>query len=258
MFSEPPVRALMLSATAGAATLVGALVIFFAKTKNERRLSISLGFAAGIMLSVSFTDLFPTAQTLLSGALSDKQAVLYSVGFLILGLLTASGIDVFVPHEAYDPENGEMPHKNLFRVGIVSTAAIALHNFPEGVATFMAGYKDAALGVSIALAISLHNIPEGIAVAMPVYYATGSKKLALKYTMLSGLAEPLGALSAYLILRPFIDDFVLGGVFAAVAGIMIYIVVEELIPSSRQYGHDREALWSTFAGICLMPLTHAI
>lgn len=258
MFSDPSTRALILSTLAGLATLLGALTIFFAKTKNERLLSVSLGFAAGIMLSVSFTDLFPNAELLFAAGAGPKAAVLLSVAFLIVGLLIASAIDLFVPHEAFDPAQGEQPHQNLFRVGVVSTLAIALHNFPEGIATFMAGYKDAALGVSIALAISLHNIPEGIAVAMPVYYATGSKKKALKYTFLSGMAEPVGALAAYLILRPFIDDFVLGAVFAAVAGIMIYITIEELIPSSRQYGHDRAALWATFAGICVMPLTHAI
>lgn len=258
MFSDPSVRALILSSLAGMATLLGAVVIFFSKTKNERLLSVSLGFAAGIMLSVSFTDLFPNAETLFRASLEPQKAVLCAVGFLIVGLLVASCIDTFVPHDAYDARSGDLPHKDLFRVGIVSTAAIALHNFPEGVATFMAGYKDAALGVSIAIAISLHNIPEGIAVAMPVYYATNDKKKALKYTFLSGMAEPVGALAAYSVLRPFIGDFVLGAVFAAVAGIMIYITVEELIPSSRQYGHDREALWATFAGICLMPLTHAI
>lgn len=258
MFSDPSARALILSFLAGMATLAGAVVIFFSKTKNERLLSVSLGFAAGIMLSVSFTDLFPNAERLFEASTDPQSAVFLSVGFLIVGLSVASGIDTFVPHDAYDVRSGELPHKDLFRVGIVSTAAIALHNFPEGVATFMAGYKDAALGISIAIAISLHNIPEGIAVAMPVYYATGDKKKALKYTFLSGMAEPVGALAAYSLLRPFIGDFVLGAVFAAVAGIMIYITVEELIPSSRQYGHDREALWATLAGICLMPLTHAI
>ena len=122
----------------------------------------------------------------------------------------------------------------------------------------MAGYKDISLGVSITLAISLHNIPEGIAVAMPIYYATNNKRKAVFYTFLSGAAEPVGALAAFLVLRPFIDDFVLGAVFAAVAGIMIYITIEELIPSSRQYGHDKEALLATFTGICLMPLSHVI
>ncbi len=256
MFADPSCRALILSTLAGLATLLGAAVIFFTNGKNEKLLAVSLGFAAGIMLSVSFMDLFPNAEILLRHVAGERMSVVFSVLFLILGLMIAGLIDVFVPHDAYDAKTGEQPHQNLFRVGVVSTAAIGLHNFPEGIATFMAGYKDLSLGISIALAISLHNIPEGIAVAMPIYYATGSRKRAVKYTFLSGIAEPVGALATFLVLRPFINDFVLGAVFAAVAGIMVYITIEELIPSSRQYGYDHSALVATFAGICLMPLTH--
>ncbi len=258
MLSDPSVRALFFSSLAGLSTVLGAVVIFCSKTENKRLLSVSLGFAAGIMLGVSFTDLLPNAEILFAAGVGAGKASVLSVVFLIVGLLTASGIDLLVPHDSFDSEHGEKPHRDLFRVGIVSTLAIALHNFPEGIATFMAGYKDATLGASIALAISLHNIPEGVAVAMPVYFATGSRKKALFYTLLSGIAEPVGALAAYCLLRPFIGDFLLGAVFSAVAGIMIYITMEELLPSSRQYGHDREALWASFAGICLMPLTHAL
>lgn len=258
MFQDPSLRALILSTLAGLSTLLGAIVLFFAKKENKKLLSVSLGFAAGIMLSVSFTDLFPEAEKLFKTSLSDRGAILCSVAFLIFGLMIASLIDIFVPHEDYNKRTGEQPHKNLFRVGFVSMAAIGLHNFPEGVATFMAGYKDVSLGISIALAISLHNIPEGIAVAMPIYYATNSKRKALKYTFLSGIAEPVGALMTYLVLRPFINDFILAAVFSTIAGLMIYIAIEEMIPSSRQYGHDREALVATFAGICLMPLTHVV
>ena len=133
---------------------------------------------------------------------------------------------------------------------------MALHNFPEGVATFLAGYEDLTLGVSITLAIALHNIPEGISVAMPVWYATGSRRRAFRCTLLSGLTEPVGAVLAFALLRPFLNGLLLGVLFGVVAGIMVYIAVEELIPSSRQYGHDRPALWATLCGICVMPLTH--
>ncbi len=258
LLAQPALRALLLSLIAGLSTLLGAAVIIFSNGRNERMLSMALGFAGGIMLSVSFADLYPNAEMLFKSTCSDRLAVAFAVLFLIAGVLIASVIDKFVPHEAYDPLTGEKPHKNLFRVGVVSTIAIGLHNFPEGIATFMAGYKDISLGISIALAISLHNIPEGIAVAMPIYYATNSKKTAVFYTFLSGIAEPVGALCAFLILRPFINDFALGAVFAGVAGIMLYITIEELIPSSRQYGHDKAALCATFCGICLMPLSHII
>ena len=177
---------------------------------------------------------------------------------MIIGLIIAAIIDVFVPHEEFDDDINDKPHKNLYRVGFVSMLAMMLHNFPEGIATFMAGYTDPTLGVSIGLAIAFHNIPEGISVAMPIYFATGDKVTALKYTFISGIAEPIGAILAFAVLKPFISEVVLGAIFAVVAGIMIYISFEELIPTSRQYGHRRTALWSSFVGICIMPLTAAI
>ena len=258
MLEHPAVRALLLSFAAGLSTLLGALVVFFTKTKSQKLLAISLGFAAGVMLSVSFTDLYPNARDLLDQALGVRPGTLAAVASLAGGVLLAMALDHFVPHEGFDSITGEAPHKDLFRVGFVSTLAIGLHNFPEGVATFMAGYEDAALGVSIAIAIAMHNIPEGISVAMPIWYATGSRRRAFQYTLLSGMAEPVGALLAFLVLRPFINGLVLGVLFGLVAGIMAYITVEELIPSSRQYGHDRAALWATLAGICVMPLTHLL
>lgn len=258
MLEPNALRALLLSFGAGMATLLGAIIVFVTNTKNEKILTMSLGFGAGVMICVSFTDLFPNAQIRLAQFGGQRYGVLLSVLFLLAGVLLAASLDRFVPHQSYDETTGDKPHQNLFRVGFVSTLAIGLHNFPEGIATFMAGYNDMGLGLSIALAIAMHNIPEGISVAMPIYFATGSKSKAFKYTFLSGIAEPVGALLAFLVLRPFINDLVLGGIFALVAGIMLYIAIEELIPSSRQYGHDRHALISTFAGICIMPLSHII
>lgn len=255
MLENPAVRALALSLFAGLSTLLGALIVFIRNHKSETVVTASLGFAAGVMISVSFTDLFPIAQEHMQTVFGEKGGIFFSVCFLATGIFLAGCLDKFVPHQEYDPQTGEKPHQNLFRVGVVSMLAIGLHNFPEGIATFAAGYNDSHLGISVALAITLHNIPEGISVAMPIYFATGSRQKALKFTFLSGIAEPVGALLAFLILRPFISDFMLGLLFALVAGIMIYISVEELIPSSRQYGHDRQALIATFLGICLMPLT---
>ena len=256
MFEENVIRALVLSLLAGLSTLLGAMIIFFYKGKSNKLISASLGFAAGVMLSVSFSDLYPHAQNLLTGYAGKTAGVLLSIGFLILGICLALFIDRFVPHEKYDEKTGDRPHADLFRLGFISMIAIGLHNFPEGIATFIAAYKDSSLGITVAIAIALHNIPEGLAVAMPIYYATGKKGKALKYCALSGFAEPAGALASFLILRPFINDVLLGAIFAFVAGIMIYISIEELIPSSRQYGHDRLAVFSTIAGICTMLLTH--
>jgi len=190
--------------------------------------------------------------------MGERRAIFFMVLYMIIGLIIAAIIDVFVPHEEFDDDINDKPHKNLYRVGFVSMLAMMLHNFPEGIATFMAGYTDPTLGVSIGLAIAFHNIPEGISVAMPIYFATGDKVTALKYTFISGIAEPIGAILAFAVLKPFISEVVLGAIFAVVAGIMIYISFEELIPTSRQYGHRRTALWSSFVGICIMPLTAAI
>ncbi|NLP26062.1 MAG: zinc transporter ZupT [Clostridiales bacterium] len=251
-------HALILSTAAGLSTLLGAVLVFFNKGKSKKILCISLGFAAGVMISVSFTDLFPNALSLLSSQLGNRWGNVLSVITLAIGIFSASLLDMFVPHQEYDDETGEKSHNDIFKVGFVSTLAIALHNFPEGIATFMAAYKDVELGIAIAFAIALHNIPEGVSVAMPIYYATGSKSKALKYTFISGITEPIGAILAFLILKPFINDAVLGGIFAFVAGIMIYISIEELLPSSRQYGYNNHALIATFVGICIMPLTHVI
>lgn len=250
--------ALLLSLGAGLSTLLGALIIFVSRGKNERLVTASLGFAAGVMLAVSFADLFPQGQQLLISWGGQGKGALAAVAAFSGGLLLAVGLDLLVPHQALDPATGDKPHANLYRVGFISTLAIGLHNFPEGIATFMAGYEDMTMGLPVALAIALHNIPEGISVAMPIYYGTGSRRLAVKYCFLSGIAEPVGALLAFLVLRPFIDGFMLGVVFALISGIMVYIAIEELLPSSRQYGHDRLALWATLAGVIVMLLTHAI
>lgn len=257
MFEEQALIALLLSFIAGASTIIGALIIFFTGSRrSEKILSASLGFAAGVMLSVSFLDLWTESQASLQTHVGDRWGIFLAVVFLLLGILIALGIDRFVPHENPEPGEEDKPHQNLYRVGFVSMLGIMIHNFPEGIATFAAGYDDLSMGISIAIAISMHNIPEGIAVALPLFYATGKVRKAFKYTFLSGMAEPLGALVAFLILKPFINPFNLGAIFALVAGIMIYIAIEELIPSSRQYGHPRLALFATLAGIVIMPLSH--
>ena len=251
------IRALILSFLAGMSTLLGAFIIFITNKKSEKLVTISLGFAGGVMISVSFTDLMPNANILLAAYAGEKMGVVLGVVFLLVGVLLAALLDKFVPHED-EPHGDGKQHENLFRVGFVSTLAIGLHNFPEGIATFMAGYENMTLGISIALAIAMHNIPEGISVAMPIYFATGSKMRAFKYTFLSGIAEPIGATLAFLILKPYINDLTLGMIFGIISGVMLYIAIEELLPSSRQYGYTKEALIATFAGIILMPLTHVI
>lgn len=257
ILDESSLRALTLSFIAGMSTLLGALIVFATKKKSEKLISVSLGFAGGVMISVSFTDLLPHASKLLCNHFGEKLGIILQVIFLLLGVVMAASLDKFLPHVT-EEEGEDYKHHNLFRIGFISTLAIGLHNFPEGIATFMAGYDNLSLGLSVTLAIAMHNIPEGISVAMPIYFSTGSAGKAFKYTFLSGIAEPIGALLAFLILKPYINNFSLGGIFALISGIMLYIAIEELIPSSREYGYIKTALVSTFVGIVLMPLTHII
>lgn len=257
MWTEGVGRALLMSTGAGLATLLGAVIIFIIKEKNERLISASLGLAAGVMICVSFHDLWPHSETYLIAARGEGAGLVWAVVFLTAGVLLAALLDRLVPHEAEDNALGG-EHYDLFRLGVVSMLAIALHNLPEGMATFMANYEGQDIGVTVALAIAIHNVPEGIAVAMPIYFATHSKAKTLVYTLLAGIAEPIGALLAFSLLRLFLNDFTMGIVFAVAAGIMLYIAIEELLPSSRQYGYKRAALIGTFVGITVMPLVHLI
>lgn len=248
--------ALILSFLAGISTVLGACIVFISKQNNKRMIAFSLGFSGGVMVCVSFTDLFPFAETTLVKHYGSIYGVILSIVYMLSGVIFAALIDNFIPHESHVGLSGGCSNGKLFRVGLVSMIAITLHNFPEGIATFMSGYQNTALGISISLAIAMHNIPEGIAVAMPIYYSTGNRSKALRYTLYSGLSEPVGALLAFLILKPFISEVLLGLIFAFVMGIMLYICFEELIPSSREYGYIKLSLCSIFLGICIMPITH--
>ena len=210
------------------------------------------------MICISFIDLFPFAESTLIKYYGDFYGTIFTMMYMILGVIFAMLIDKLIPNEEVIIHSDNSNNANLFRVGIVSMIAITLHNFPEGIATFMSGYQNIALGVSISFAIAMHNIPEGIAVAMPIYYSTGSRMKAFRYTMYSGLSEPVGAILAYLILKPFINEFLLGLIFAFVMGIMLYISFEELIPSSRDYGYKNLSICSIFLGICIMPISHIL
>jgi len=249
------VHALLLAFLAGMSTLLGAAVILFFR-KSVRLITISLGFAAGIMIAVSLIELFPLSVESLVPVYGKAIGTVFAVVFLLAGMLLSIWLDRILPEPKLSVDEVKTGDENrLFRTGIYSMLALGLHNLPEGMATFIAGYEDTALGVTIALAIAFHNIPEGIAVAMPVWYSTGKRGKAFWYTFISGAAEPIGALIACLLLRPFLTDAVMGALFALVAGIMVYIAVEELLPSSKAYGYEDWALLATMAGVCLMPLT---
>lgn len=256
MFYNNSLFPLLLSTIAGLSTLVGAIIIFFTKSKNEKFLTFALGFSAGVMIAVSFMDLFPTAESSISKYHGNTPGILWSIFFMLIGAIIAYLIDLLIPESTLNHDIKYDNNFDIFRVGLVSTIALMIHNFPEGIATFVSSYQDTSLGITVTIAIALHNIPEGIAIAMPIYFATKSRYKAIKYAFLSGMAEPLGALIAFLCLKPFINDLILGIIFAVVCGIMLYISLAELIPSSQKYGYSKIALISTFLGFCMMPLTH--
>ena len=248
--------ALLLSIIAGMATLIGAIIVIIIKKENKKFISASLGFASGIMISVSMLELFSKSNELITNSTNTLLGAIISTICLAFGMFITFLINHFVQDENKAVNN--LSNNKLLATGIVSMLVIALHNFPEGIATFMSSYGNTALGISITIAIAMHNIPEGITVALPIYLSTNSKKKAFLYTFLSGITEPLGAILAFLILRYFLTDLLLGAIFGIVGGIMIYIAVDDLIPTSRKYGYDGIALIFTLLGICIMPLTSII
>lgn len=249
---------------AGLSTGIGSAIAFFAKQTNTRFLSISLGFSAGVMIYVSFVEIVFKARTELIAELGIRGGHWATVAAFFGGVFFIAIIDKLVPsvenpHEIKRIEDMEDPssHKNkkLMRMGVFTALAIAIHNFPEGLATFTAALNDPNLGIAIAVAIAIHNIPEGIAVSVPVYYATNDKRKAFKLSFLSGLAEPVGAIVGYLILMPFMSPLVFGLLFAAVAGIMVFISLDELLPSAREYGEHHLSIYGLVGGMVVMAIS---
>ena len=245
---------------AGLSTGIGSAIAFFAKTTNTRFLSVSLGFSAGVMIYVSLVEIFQKARFELSEVYGDKTGYWITAAAFFGGILFIALIDKLVPsaenpHElnkVEDVNKKTIDRKKLMRMGLFSALAIGIHNFPEGLATFTAALHEPSYGIAIAIAIAIHNIPEGIAVSVPVYYATGDKKKAFKYSFLSGLSEPIGAIVGYLVLMPFMNKAVFGILFAAVAGIMVFISLDELLPAAREYGRPHWAIYGLIAGMAVM------
>lgn len=249
---------------AGLSTGVGGLLAIFTKQTNTRFLSLALGFSAGVMIYLAFVEILVEANEILGESLGAKPGAWAAVGGFFVGIILIALIEKLIPeagklHEMHTVD--ELDGKNsankskLMRTGVFTAFAIAIHNFPEGIATFMAAIVDPALGVSVAIAIAIHNIPEGIAVAVPIYHATGNKKKAFNYSLLSGLTEPLGALVTFLFLYQFMNDTLFGLVFAFVAGIMVYISIDLLLPAARENGDGYLAITGLIAGMAVMALS---
>ena len=256
--------AFSLTLFAGLATGIGSLLSLLTKKTNAKFLSVALGFSAGVMIYVSFVEILVKAKDALISALGEKTGTWATVGGFFFGILIIALIDKFIPstqnpHEIHTVEEmdgqSESHKKNLMRMGLFTALAIAIHNFPEGLATFTAALNDPELGIPIAVAIAIHNIPEGIAVAVPIFYATGSRKKAFRLSFLSGLSEPVGALFGYILLYRFFNDAMFGFIFASVAGIMVYISLDELLPSAREYGEHHLSMYGLIAGMAVMAVS---
>ncbi len=265
--------ALGLTTFAGLSTGVGSAIAFFAKRTNYRFLSVATGFSAGVMLYVSFVEILPKAVESLSESNGEAGGAWWGTVSFFAGIVLILLIDRVIPsaenphevrgerqivavHAGTSPQ--ELLHttpEKLHRMGLFTALAIAIHNFPEGLATFLAVLEDPALGIAIAVAIALHNIPEGISVSVPIYFATGKRRRAFVYSLLSGIAEPVGALVGYVALRPFLGPGVMGALFGAVGGIMVYISLDELLPTSRAYGKGHDSLYGLLGGMVVMALS---
>jgi ZIP family zinc transporter len=253
--------AFLLTLLAGLSTGVGSAMAFFSRRTNKTFLSLSMGFSGGVMVYVSFVEILPKAVEALARDWGPTGGAWLGAASFFGGMLFMAALDRLVPedgnpHEPHTVEEMKRPaDPRLLRMGLITALAIGLHNFPEGLATFMSALEDPMLGWSIAVAVGLHNIPEGIAVSVPVYFATGSRARAFWLSMLSGLSEPVGAGLGFLVLRPFFSPTVFGLVFGAVGGIMVFISMDELLPTAREYSRGHTSLYGMIAGMMLMALS---
>jgi ZIP family zinc transporter len=239
--------ALLLSALAGLSTALGGLLGVFVRRPGPRFMTLTLGFSGGVMILVSFVEL-------LQGGID---AIGFGLAFLAFfaGMLAMFLVDALIPHqymaEHHRTEEGSRDNQ-LLKTGLFVALGIGIHNFPEGMATFAGALEDPSVGIAIAVAIAIHNVPEGLAVSAPVYAATGSRGKAFMWSLLSGVAEPLGAGLAALVLLPLLSPAVLGFVLSAVAGIMVFISLDELVPVARSFGEEHLSIVGIIVGMVVM------
>lgn len=248
--------AFSLTMLAGLTTSIGGVIAFITKKDNLKTLSLGLGFSAGVMIFISIVDIIPNSEKLLLENFPNSFRWIVYAGF-ILGIIVSVLIDYFLPdhvdtEELLHPDNVELSrhnHYKLKRAGFMTAIAICIHNFPEGMATFLTTTQDLTLGIPVAFAIAIHNIPEGIAVALPIYHVTGKKRYAMLYASLSGITEPIGALAGMFIFGLFVPQILVGFLMAAVAGIMTYISFDTLLPLAKEYGNWHLSIVGIMSGI---------
>lgn len=245
--------AFILSFLAGISTVVGAFIIFFDKNKNSKIVTVSLSFAAGVMICVSLTDLLPNSFNMILNSNNSFPKLLLTLIFMVIGIIISMLIDKYLPSEYENKDN-----KGLYKIGIISMVAIILHNVPEGIATFITSTNNLSLGITLTLAIALHNIPEGISIAVPIYHSTGNKLKAILYALLSGMSEVVGSILAYLFLAPFINDHIMAALYAIIAGIMIHISVYELLPGAYKDSVLKKVIKYFIIGFIVMIISHLL
>lgn len=270
--------ALTLSTLAGLSTVLGGFITFFIKKNSLKFLSFGLGLSAGVMIFISLVDLYPEASKLIKEQMGDSYLWLTVICFA-LGMLSAIIIDYFIPdHIESDAflkqiganekhtdsttsilnENAPIEIGKIKKAGIVTAIVVAVHNFPEGLATFFISSHDIVIGLGVIIAIAIHNIPEGMAISIPVYQTTHSKRKAFLYSFMSGMAEPLGGVVGFFIIKSFFPNLCLGTLFAFVAGIMTYISIDTLLPLSKDYDTGHYSISGVVLGILIMGSTLVI
>lgn len=292
LFSTQVLVALGITLGAGLATVLGSLLVIFARETNTRILAFGLAFAAGAMVYVSLVEIFVKAQLAFEKVLSAKEAYTAATIAFFVGVAFLVAVDRLIPNphgamaEAEIGPEGEaatggvatagqghghhhhhghhgrgaeaarpIDRKAIARVGVLAALAITAHNLPEGLATFFATLDSPTIGLPLAAAIAIHNIPEGVSIAVPVYYATGSRTRAVVAALVSGLAEPVGALLGYLLLAPFLNPFVFGSVFGVIAGAMVFLSLDELLPAARRYADGHETVYGMVIGMAALAVS---
>jgi ZIP family zinc transporter len=249
MLDRQFIIAIIITTLAGFSTTIGGAIGFIVRDKNHKFFSFTVGFTGGVMMGISFFELLPSGIEEL-GFL--RACIAFFIGFIFIFL-----VDYFIPHEFIGQKEhmSKGTNKKLLRTGIFVALGIAIHNFPEGMAIFYGSYVDIKIGIAIAIAIALHNIPEGLAVSVPIYKATGSRGKAFMWAFISGMAEPLGAILTAFIFLPFLNIVILSYLLSAIAGIMVYISLDELMPVSHSYGFSHIPMFSFLCGMAVMFLS---
>lgn len=257
-FSTNVLIAFLVTVLASLATVVGGALVLFFKQPSPRLLSFGLAFAGGAMVYVSLTEILTKSVDSFSQSYDSQIGFAFGTFAFLAGTLLVILLDRFIPnpHDALDSAHLSAENDTgLYRTGLLTLFAITAHNFPEGLATFFATLENATLGVPLAAAIAIHNIPEGIAIAVPVYAATKSKSMALLASFISGLAEPLGALIGYSILAPFMNPVVFGTVFGLIAGVMVFLALDELLPAAKRYSKGHETVYGLVTGMSMLAIS---